>query len=139
MENKTQKTKKAPLKFLKSVKSEKRKSDSIKLFQLLNTLISEKPAVWGDSMIGYGDYEYKYSSGKTGVWFLIGFSPRVQSLVLYLMDGTQHHSAALKELALKKPGKSCVYIKDFDKLDKEKLSEMILASYENIKAGKIEY
>ena len=41
----------------------------------------------GSSIIGFGSYHYKYESGREGEIFLTGFSPRKQSLSLYIMDG----------------------------------------------------
>jgi hypothetical protein len=32
--------------------------------------------MWGDSIIGFGSYHYKYASGREADWFLTGFSPR---------------------------------------------------------------
>jgi len=40
---------------------------------------------WGDSIVGFGTYHYKYASGREGDWFVTGFSPRKQNLTIYLM------------------------------------------------------
>ncbi len=37
------------------------------------------------SIVGFGNYRYKYASGREGDWFLAGFSSRKQSLTLYIM------------------------------------------------------
>lgn len=36
-----------------------------------------EPKMWGDSIIGFGQYHYKSErSRQEGDWFLVGFSPR---------------------------------------------------------------
>ena len=41
--------------------------------------------MWGPGIIGFGSYHYKYESGREGDIFLTGFSPRKQSMSLYIM------------------------------------------------------
>jgi hypothetical protein len=43
--------------------------------------------MWGPAIVGFGDYHYKYDTGREADWFEAGFSPRKQALTLYLMGG----------------------------------------------------
>ncbi|MEZ4519064.1 MAG: hypothetical protein R3C44_20355 [Chloroflexota bacterium] len=46
----------------------------------MNEVTGLEPKMWGTSIVGYGQYHYKYDSGHEGDSFLVGFSPRKQSL-----------------------------------------------------------
>ena len=54
--------------------------------------------MWGDSIVGFGEYPYKNRSGKENKWMKIGFSPRKQSLTLYIMDGFGEYESLLGDL-----------------------------------------
>jgi len=84
--------------------------------------------MWGSSIIGFGSYHFKYKSGREGDWFLTGFSPRKQSLTLYIMNGFEKHDALLSRLGKYKTGKSCLYINKLSDVDQHVLSDLITES-----------
>ena len=73
--------------FLNSVDNETRRRDAFAVKEKMTRLSGEQPMMWGDSIIGFGSYAYKNRSGKESQWMKIGFSPRKQSMTLYIMDG----------------------------------------------------
>jgi hypothetical protein len=81
--------------------------------------------MWGSSIVGFGDFRYKSRSGREGDWFLIGFSPRKDSLTLYLMPGLQAHAARLRVLGKHKTGGSCLYIRQLSQVDQTVLKQLI--------------
>ncbi|MEE9188710.1 MAG: hypothetical protein V3U36_05020, partial [Anaerolineales bacterium] len=62
--------------------------------------------MWGDSIIGFGSYHYKYASGREADWFLIGFSPCKRNLTLYIMSGFEGYDELLNKLGKHSTGKS---------------------------------
>jgi hypothetical protein len=68
--------------FLDRVEDDAKREDSYTILKLMQEVTGEEPKMWGDSIVGFGTYHYKYASGRTGEWFLTGFSPRVQNLTL---------------------------------------------------------
>jgi len=84
-ENKTKPTAKSVPEFLEQIEDPIRKADCKTISALMEKLSCTKPRMWGDSIVGFGDYRYKYASGREGDWFLAGFSPRKQNLTLYIM------------------------------------------------------
>ena len=108
-ELKTKPTKADVEKFLNSIKDEKKREDSIKILKLMKQITKEEPKMWGSSIVGYGQYHYKYASGREGDWALTGFSPRKQNLVVYIMPGFEQFPTLMKRLGKFKTGKSCVY------------------------------
>lgn len=85
-------------------------------------------AMWGTAMVGYGSYHYKYASGHEGKWFMTGFSPRKQALTLYIMPGFAEYDKLMAKLGRFKTGKSCLYIKLLDDVDRDVLQELIKRS-----------
>jgi hypothetical protein len=57
--------------------------------------------------------------------FKVGFAPRKANLTLYLMSGMVGYDDLLARLGPHKTGKSCIYVKRFDDLDRDVLAELI--------------
>ena len=89
------------------------------MLEMMQELTGEKPEMWGPSIVGFGSYHYKYASGREGDWFLTGFSPRKQSLTLYIMSGFSRYEELMEKLGKYKTGKSCLYIKKLEDVDHE--------------------
>jgi hypothetical protein len=64
-------------KFLNKIENDKRREDAFVIFDLMKKITIEEPKMWGESIVGFGSYHYKYESGREGDWFLTGFSPRI--------------------------------------------------------------
>ena len=118
--------------FLNSVENEKRKTDSFAVLELMKEATGEEPKMWGTSIVGFGSYQYKYASGREGEWMAVGFSPRKQSLTLYIMGGFDNYDALMGELGKYKTGKSCLYIKKMEDVDQNVLKELVKQSVEYI-------
>lgn len=88
---------------------------------------------------GFGKYHYVYESGREGDWMLTGFSPRKQSLTLYLMSGYEKMDQLLKKLGKHKTSVSCLYVKRLSDIDMKVLEEMIRTSIEIIKKRYADY
>jgi len=84
--------------------------------------------MWGDSLVGFGNYHYKYSSGREGDWFLTGFSPREQNITIYIMAGFRSYPDLMEKLGKYKTGKSCIYIKQLEDINLPHLKRLIKAS-----------
>jgi hypothetical protein len=121
------------LAFLNSVENKKRQSDSYVILDLLKDITQEEPKMWGTSIIGFGKYHYKTKSGIESDWMQIGFSPRKQSLTLYLMDGYDKYGSVLEQLGKHKIGKSCLYINKIEDVNLEVLKSLLESSYQYVK------
>jgi hypothetical protein len=100
----------------------------------MKEVTKEEPIMWGDSIVGFGDYHYKYASGRDAHWFLVGFSPRKQNLTVYLMSGFEKNTEILKDLGKFKTGKSCLYINKLKDINIEKLKELVSDSIKQLKS-----
>lgn len=131
-EPKTKKNEASVEEFLHSVENERRRKDSFAVLELMKEVTGEEPKMWGTSIVGFGSYDYKYASGREGNWMVTGFSPRKQSLTLYIMSGFDRYDEILGELGKHKTGKSCLYINKLDDVNMEVLRELVRESVEHM-------
>ena len=124
-ELKTQRNDASVDEFLDSVENPRRQSDCRTVVALMKDITGETPTMWGDSIVGFGEYQYKYKSGRAGEWFLTGVSPRKQSLTLYIMPGFSRYDELLARLGKHKTGTSCLYINKLDDIDHDVLRELV--------------
>ena len=129
---KTQKNEASVEGFLNSVENEKRREDSFVVLDLMKEVTGEKPVMWGTSIVGFGSYHYKYASGREGDWFVVGFSPRKQSMTLYIVDGFGNYDLLLRDLGKYKTGKLCLYINKLEDVDQKVLRELVMQSVESV-------
>lgn len=123
--NKTQPTNQSVESFLNAVENEQRKKDGFEVLEMMKKITGEEPVLWGPSLIGFGNYHYKYESGREGDFFRTGFSPRKTALTLYIMSGFSRYDDLMQKLGKYKTGKSCLYVKKLDDVDREVLIELI--------------
>lgn len=133
-ENKTRKTGASVEEFLASVENKRRREDGFALLEMMKEITGLEPEMWGSSIIGFGDYHYKYASGREGDIFLTGFSPRKQSLSLYVMDGFDGRDELLDRLGKHRKSVSCLYINKLADVDLDVLRELVRRSYEHSKS-----
>lgn len=115
---------------IEPIEDEGKRGEARKICELMREVTGEEPKMWGGSIVGFGQYHYKYESGREGDWFLTGFSPRKQNLSLYVMAGFDQYDELMKQLGKHKTGKSCLYIKTLDDVDESVLRELISRSAE---------
>ena len=129
-EAKTRPTEQDVEQFLDGVADERQRRDCRAVAALMREVTGAEPRMWGDSIVGFGSYHYRYASGREGDWLLTGFSPRKQNLTLYLSYGVEQHGDLLARLGKHKVGKACLYLKRLDDVDQEALRELIRRSVE---------
>lgn len=124
-ELKTKKTTASVAAFIDGIADESRRKDCKAVLKLMKEATGAAPKMWGPSIVGFGDWHYKYASGREGDWFLAGFSPRKDSLTLYLLPNLDAHARHLATLGKYTAGKSCLYIKRLADVDQAVLKRMI--------------
>ena len=132
-ENKTRPTEQDVTEFLNRVENKTRREDGLALLQMMEEITGETAVLWG-SIVGFGSYHYKYESGREGDMPLIGFSPRKQSMTLYIMPGFDDYDEMLGKLGKHKIGKACLYINKLADVDETILRQLIKHAYDHMKA-----
>jgi hypothetical protein len=118
--------------FLKGLADEKKRQACFTLLEIMKQITQAEPKMWGSSIVGFGNYHYKYASGREGDWFLTGFSPRKQNLTLYIMAGFEQYEELLKQLGKHTTGKSCLYIKRIEDIDLPTLKTLVEESVKHM-------
>ena len=116
--------------FLATVDDPVTRADCSALVALLERVTGEPAVMWGPSIIGFGRYHYRYASGREGDASVVGFSPRVGKLSLYLNDGTDQHTDALARLGKHSVTKACLHVKRLQDVDTDVLAEILRTSYD---------
>ena len=124
-EAKTQPTKESVSGFLKKVSDKGRREDCLKVLEIMKDVTGEEPKMWGNSIVGFGRYHYKYESGREGESMITGFSPRKGDLTLYIMGGFEPVSDLMARLGKHKIGKSCLYLKKLADVDAGVLRKIV--------------
>lgn len=126
---KTTYTGKDVLEFIDSyVENAQKKADSLHLLELLKEWSGAEPAMWGPTIIGFGNYHYKYASGHEGDAPVLAFSPRKTALTLYVYSDTEKSRAMLDGLGKFTMSKACIYIKKLSDINIAPLKEICLES-----------
>jgi hypothetical protein len=126
-ENKTKPTDISPRDFIAAVEPQKRRDEGLVLLDLFERVTGWKARMWGPAIIGFGEYHYKYESGREGDFMATGFSPRKAKLSIYILPGYADYGDILARLGKHSTGKSCLYINKLDDIDLDVLAELIRA------------
>lgn len=119
--------------FLNAVADQHKRTDVFEVLDLMKRATGETPMMWGDAIVGFGKYRYRYANGKESDWPLAGFSPRKQNLTLYVMTGFDNYDALLARLGKFKTGKACLYISRLADVDTTVLEELVRQSAEHMR------
>jgi hypothetical protein len=131
-EIKTKPTGISPAAFIDKVENAQRRKDGHELATLMKKVTGKTAKMWGPSIVGFDQYHYKYASGHEGDMPITGFSPRKQSLVLYLGPGLEDKKL-MSKLGKHKVGKGCLYINKLDDVDRGVLLELVTKSVEKMR------
>ena len=131
-ENKTQFHDASVADFLDAVSHPTRRADARILDATFRRVTGWQPRMFGPSIIGYGQYHYRYESGHEGDCQATGFSPRKANLVLYIMPGYQEFGHILDRLGKYKLGKCCLYINKLADVDVAVVEEIVRAGLDDL-------
>lgn len=106
-------------------------TEARRLDDIFRDVTGWKPRLWG-KMIGYGEYHYKYDSGREGDWFATGFNMRSRDIALHIMPGYSEFPEIASRLGPHKRGKSCWYFKSLDAVDEGALRDLIAAGLKDL-------
>jgi hypothetical protein len=97
-ENKTKATEVNVTDFIQKVENEVKRKDSFILVDLFKSITGHEPKMWGPTIIGFGNYHYKYASGHEGDMPVAAFSPRKDNIVLYFSPEFGNRDKLLEKL-----------------------------------------
>ena len=112
--------------FIHAVPDPQRREDARTLRAMMERLSGRPATMWGSTIVGFGQYHYRYDSGHEGDMPRIAFSPRDRELVLYL-DRPQAQ-ALMDRLGKYRTSKACIYIKRLADVDMDVLEALAAES-----------
>lgn len=127
-----------PMKFIEALGHARKIEEARALDAMFRRVTGCAPRMWGPSIIGYGEYQTVYASGRNVTWMRSGFSPRKARHSLYLMGGYcdegtgRKSSGLLGKLGKHSRGASCLYVNKLDDVDLEVLEELIRVDWEGM-------
>ena len=135
-ETKTKPTEITAESFIDTVDHPGKREDAKVLDALFRKVTGEAPRMWGPTIVGYGQYHYRYDSGHEGDICRVGFSPRKARHSLYVScscDGEEDptFSALLERMGKHSRGNGgCLYVNKLADIDLEVLEQMIAMSWQ---------
>ncbi len=137
-ENKTKPSDQSVEAFIRSfADTEQKIADSFMLIELMQKWSGHEARMWGPSIIGFGNYHYKYASGREGDMPMIGFSPRKAALTLYVnLPYSTSQDQLLQKLGKYKMGKGCIYVRRLSDLDLSVLEALVSSTLTALKQNK---
>ena len=120
--------------FIDTISKDSRRQDCTTLLQLFEQVTQQQAVMWGEKIVGFGSYHYKYASGREGDWLLTGFAPGKQQLSIYIMNGFDAYQPLLQKLGKHRTGKSCLYINKLADIDIPILEQIIQCSVADMRS-----
>ncbi|MHA7208453.1 DUF1801 domain-containing protein [Arthrobacter sp. MDT1-65] len=124
-ELRTQPTQQDPVEFIGTVAHPTRRRDAEVLLDLMGRVTGEPAVMWGPTMIGFGQYHYRYASGHEGDALAVGFSPRASAQALYGLLAAPEAELLLPRLGRHRRGAGCLYITSLAGVELGVLEELV--------------
>ena len=127
-ELKTKATRASATAYLDGIADEARRADCRRIATLMAKATGATATMWGESIVGFGTRAYRYASGRTGDWFVVGLASRKGGISVYLTCGEAPDPVLLKQLGKHRMGKGCLTIGRLADVDVKVLERLIRAA-----------
>ncbi|WP_210505960.1 DUF1801 domain-containing protein [Naasia sp. SYSU D00057] len=103
-----------------------RRAEAEELLALLGEISDERPVVWAGRILGFGEYEYRYESGRGGRSPRLAFAPGPREHTVYLPeDFAERWPEVLAKLGKHRATKTCLYLPRLTGVDREALRTLL--------------
>jgi hypothetical protein len=103
-----------------------RRAEAEELLELLGEISGEQPVVWAGRIIGFGEYEYRYESGRGGRSPVLAFAPGPTKHTIYLVnDFSQRWPDLMARLGKHRASKVCLYLTRLTVVDRSALRQLL--------------
>jgi len=118
------------IEFIEKIEHPRKKEDAYKLLEIFEEVSGYKAKMWGESIIGFGSYHYKYKTGREGDAPYAAFSPRKAKISLYLTWDDPARDELLKDFGKHTSSKACIYVNKLNDISIGVLKKLIRQSIE---------
>lgn len=101
------------------------RADCDAIVAMMEKATKAKARMWGDAIIGFGSFVYRYQNGKSMDWMLCGFSPRKANISLYLFGAFPGRDELLEKMGKHACGAGCIYVKRLSDIHVPTLRKLI--------------
>jgi hypothetical protein len=120
---------------IERIEDESRREDCRTLLVMMKRATGADPLLWGNGIIGFGDYHYRSpSTGREGDWFETGFASRKANIAVYILPGLEPYGGILERLGKYKTGVVCLYLKRLSDVDVDVLEELVTTAVKELRA-----
>lgn len=123
--NKTIATEAQVTDYLATIADPQRRADCEHLVQLMREISGFDAVMWGPAIVGFGQYHYRYDSGREGDMCLVGFSSRKTDISIYLLAEDEQQQQLLAQLGKHKMGKSCLSVRRLSDINLQVLRQLL--------------
>lgn len=118
--------------YLSQIGDAKRRAECEALVKIFRSATRKPPRMWGNAIVGFDQYHYRYDSGREGDMCAAGFSSRKGPISLYIH--TKGQEKLLAKLGKFKTSKAaCIYINRVSDVDEAVLKKLITTGVAAIK------
>ncbi len=111
--------------YLAAITDSQRRADCEHLLQMMQDISGCKATMWGPAIVGFGQYHYRYDSGREGDMCVVGFSSRKTDISIYLVAASDKQQQLLTQLGKHKMGKSCLSVRRLSDIQLPVLQQLI--------------
>jgi hypothetical protein len=115
--------------FLNSIENETRRTDAFRALEIFERATGEEPRMWGAAIVGFGSSPIRYADGSEMDWPAAAFSPRKQTMTLYVIGSSPRLPELLAKLGPHTVSKACLYIKRLADIDLKVLERLVRDCY----------
>lgn len=123
--------------FVQSIPNPKRRKEAETMLSLFERATGESPRLSRNAIV-FGQYDYRYPSGREGTAPAAGFAPAKTATTIYLLDGVGAHKSALARLGPHKAKIGSITIKNLTSIDLVVLEQIVARSFATLTAGTYE-
>lgn len=103
-----------------------RRAEADELLALLADVSASPPVVWAGRIIGFGEHEYLYESGRGGRVPELAFATGAQRHTIYLTENfAERWGDLVDELGPHRASKVCLYLTRLTHIDRDVLRAML--------------
>lgn len=99
-----------------------RRAEADELLALFGEISGEQPVVWAGRIIGFGEYEYRYDTGREGRSPVLAFAPGPRQHTIYLVENfSERWPDVVARLGNHRASKVCLYLARLSGVDRSAL------------------
>ncbi len=111
--------------YLATITDSERLADCEQLLAMMQDITGCKATMWGPAIVGFGQYHYRYDSGREGDMCVVGFSSRKTDISIYLLAESEQQQQLLAQLGKHKMGKACLSVRRLSDIDLQVLQQLL--------------